>query len=100
MLSKMSRSGNIRRECPSTVSERIDKAKLARLYVVSGKLFPPVNRNLNRSLQVQELGPLKFIVQEDRAAKFKVSLGHSQSCTCKVSILEKELCIHLVGLAM
>ncbi|ORX50406.1 hypothetical protein BCR36DRAFT_404515, partial [Piromyces finnis] len=70
--------------------EKIEKAKQSSFYII------------------QELGPLAFIVREDKfisekkqkGIKYRVSLGEHQICTCGSFQSEKDICVHLLWIML
>ncbi|XP_019857524.1 PREDICTED: E3 ubiquitin-protein ligase Zswim2-like [Amphimedon queenslandica] len=77
----MSRGVSLRRMCSYIVSQRIEEALSATVYIV------------------HQAGPTGFVLKQGES-KYKVFLGSLHTCTCSVYRKEKELCIHILWLLL
>ncbi|ORX78924.1 hypothetical protein BCR32DRAFT_269785 [Anaeromyces robustus] len=85
----MDRIYQYRTKAPDNFKEKIAKAKQSSFYLI------------------QELGPLAFILREDKiisdkkhTIKYRVSLGERQTCTCGSFQTEKDICLHILWIML
>ncbi|OUM68803.1 hypothetical protein PIROE2DRAFT_3323 [Piromyces sp. E2] len=86
----MNRIYPYRSKAPNNFKEKIDEAKQSSFYLI------------------QELGPLAFVVREDKlisekkrkGIKYRISLGERQTCTCGLFQSKKDICVHLLWIML
>jgi len=86
----MNRIYPYRSKAPNNFKDKIEKAKQSSFYLI------------------QELGPLAFIVREDKrisekkhtGIKYRISLGERQTCTCSSFQAEKDICLHILWIML